>query len=454
MRYAEPDPPLAMDSETIEERLRKENLELHRQLEELKKPAHSGPPRTLWHPSSITIWAIFLGAAILIVVAFLAGYIPLQKRRAVVAAMAREEEQALPRVTVTRVGRSTRQSGLQLPGSIQAITEAPILARADGYVERRMVDIGDRVRAGQVLAQIEAPELTDQVAQAKATVQQAQAAVEQALANVQQGKTDMELARIMAQRSTKLFAKGAVARQDDDQAQALYQSKLAALQSLEKAIDVQRANLAAAQSNVARLEKMESYCRVEAPFDGVVTLRNVDVGALANSGSTLLFRIAQTGTLRTYINVPQTYASSIRPGEAATVTVSNLPGRQFTGQITRSANALDPNSRTLLVEVRVPNSDNALLPGMYAQVELTNIRADPPLLVPSDAMIVRSDGAQIAVLRSDGTVHLQKIEVGRDYGDRLEVLKGLREGDTIVSNPGDTAREGVKVDPISAAPGK
>ena len=235
--------------------------------------------------------------------------------------------------------------------------------------------------------------------------------MEQAVSNVQQGKTDMELARIMAQRSTKLFAKGAVARQDDDQSQAQYQSKLAALQSLEKAIDVQRANLAAAKSNVARLEKMESYCRVEAPFDGVVTLRNVDVGALANSGTTLLFRIAQTGVLRTYVNVPQTYASSIRPGQAAIVTVSNLPGRQFKGQVARSASALDPSSRTLLVEIRVPNADNALLPGMYAQVELTDVRADPPLLVPSDAMIVRADGAQIAVVRRDGTVHLQKIEV-------------------------------------------
>lgn len=450
MRYAEPDPPETMVSETTEDRLRRENRELQRQLDELKKPAHSGTPRNLWRPSPVTIWAIFLGAAAVVVVAFLAGYIPLQKRRAVVAAMAREEEQALPRVTVTKVGRSTRQSGLQLPGSVQAITEAPILARADGYVERRMVDIGDRVRAGQVLAEIEAPELTDQVVQAKATVQQAQAAMEQAVSNVQQGKTDMELARIMAQRSTKLFAKGAVARQDDDQSQAQYQSKLAALQSLEKAIDVQRANLAAAKSNVARLEKMESYCRVEAPFDGVVTLRNVDVGALANSGTTLLFRIAQTGVLRTYVNVPQTYASSIRPGEAAIVTVSNLPGRQFKGQVARSASALDPSSRTLLVEIRVPNADNALLPGMYAQVELTDVRADPPLLVPSDAMIVRADGAQIAVVRRDGTVHLQKIEVGRDYGDRLEVLKGLREGDTIISDPGDTAREGVKVDAISA----
>ena len=450
MHFTEPDPPQTRPPESVEERLRRENRELKRQLEELRSP-HAGPTRSLWHPSAITIWVIFLGALVAVVVAFFAGYIPLQKRRAVVFGEAHEEQQALPRVQVLKVGRSTRQSGLQLPGNILPITEAPILARADGYIERRLVDIGDRVRAGQPLAQIDAPELTDQVAQARATVRQVQAALEQATANVQQGKTDMELARVMAKRSSQLVAKGAVSRQDDDQSQAQYNSKLAALQSLEKAIDVQRANVAAAQSNVARLEKMQSYCQVQAPFDGVITLRNVDVGALVNSGSTLLFRIAQTATLRTYVNVPQAYAGSIHPGEPAILSVSNLPGRQFTGQISRSASALDPNSRTLLVEIHVPNADGALLPGMYAQVELRSVRAEPPLLVPSDAMIVRSDGAQVAVVGSDHTVHLQKIEVGRDYGDRLEVLKGLREGDTIVSNPGDTVHEGLKVDVVPLA---
>ncbi len=316
-----------------------------------------------------------------------------------------------------------------------------------------MVDIGDRVKAGQNLAEIDAPELTDQVAQAKATVRQAQAALEQATANVQQGRTDMELARVMARRSTQLVGKGAVSKQDDDQAQAQYNSKLSAVQSLERAIDVQRANIASAQSNVARLEKMQSYCRVQAPFDGVITLRNVDVGALVNAGNTLLFRIAQTSTLRTYINVPQNYAGSIRPGQPAVLTVSNVPGRQFIGQVARSSNALDPSSRTLLVEVQVPNADGVLLPGMYAQVELRSVRADPPLLVPSDAMIIRAEGAQVAVVGPDRTVHIQKIEVGRDYGDRLEVVKGLREGDTIISNPGDVAREGLKVEPVPLAAG-
>ncbi len=448
--YTEPDPQIR-SNETVEERLRRENRELKRQIEELKGPGHAGPPRKLWHPSSTAIWAIFLGALVVVVIAFLAGYIPLERRRAVVLGDAREEQQALPRVEVIKVGRSTRQSGLQLPGSIQAITEAPLLARADGYIQKRLVDIGDRVIAGQTLAVIDAPELTDQVAQAKAAVRQAQASLEQATANVQQGKTDMELARVMARRSAQLVAKGAVSKQDDDQAQAQYNSKLSALESLERAIDVQRANVIAAQSNLGRLEKMQGYCVVQAPFDGVITQRNVDVGALVNSGSTLLYRIAQVGTLRTYINVPQAYADSVKPGQPAVLTVSNLPGREFQGQVARSANALDPSSRTLLVEVHVPNAANVLLPGMYAQVELRSVRADPPLLVPSDAMIVRSDGAQIAVVDTGSTVHLQKIEVGRDYGDRVEVLNGLREGDEIVSNPSDAVRDGLKVDVVHAA---
>lgn len=450
IRHTEPDP-RTPTSETVEERLRRENWELRRQLEELKGPGHGGPPRQLWHPSATAIWAIFLAAAVLVAIAFFAGYIPLEKRRAAVASEAREEQQALPRVLVLKVGRSTRQSGLRLPGNIQPITEAPVLARADGYITKRLVDIGDRVKAGQTLAEIDAPELTDQVAQAKATVRQAEAALQQATANVQQGKTDMELARVMARRSAQLVVKGAVSKQDDDQSQAQYNSKLAALEALERAIDVQRANIIAAQSNLGRLEKLQSYLVVQAPFDGIITLRNVDVGALVNSGSTLLYRIAQMDTLRTYVNVPQAYADSIRPGQPAVLTVSNLPNREFDGTVARSADALDPASRTLLVEVHVPNPANLLLPGMYAQVELRSIRSDPPLIVPSDAMIVRSDGAQIAVLDPSNIVHLQKIEVGRDYGDRVEVLNGLREGDTIVANPGDSVRDGVKVDAVPAS---
>ena len=450
MKYSDPNQPeqLAVQ-ESTEEKLRKEVEDLKRQLREQHGSAHPALAKP-WHPSAITIWALFLGAIVLIVVAFFAGYIPLQKRNAVIGSQAQEQEQALPRVEVIEVGRSSGMSELQLPGNIEAVTEAPILARADGYIKRRLVDIGDRVQAGQPVAEIEAPELDQQVIQAKANLQQVQASLDQALANEQQGKANLELARVTAQRWSSLVAAGVVSKQDNDQYQAQYQSQIAGVQALEKAIAVQRANIAAAEANLARLDQMQAYRVVKAPFAGVVTLRNVDVGALVNSGSTLLYRIAQTGTLRTYVNVPQTNASNIHAGQPATLRVTNLPGRSFTGTVARTANSLDPSSRTMLVEVQVPNADGALLPGMYAQVDLSSPRTNAPLLVPGDALMVRADGTQVAIVRPDSTVHLQKIQVGRDYGDRLEVLSGLQMGDRIIANPGDSAREGVKVDPVTA----
>jgi RND family efflux transporter MFP subunit len=451
MRYTEPDKPALQTNITpLEDRLREENQELKRQIQELKGSSHHDTPDKLWRPSGTTIGAILIGASVIFVIAFLAGYLPRQKRLTQIVSEAHEQGQALPRVEVVEVGRSALNSGLQLPGSIQAITEAPLLARADGYLARRFVDIGDRVKAGQPLAEIEAPELDAQVRQSKANVLQTQAAMEQAMANLEQGKTDLELARVTSDRWTRLATQGVVSRQDNDQYQAQYRSKLSNVQSLEKAILVQRSNIAAAEANVARLERMQSYRIVRAPFDGVITLRNVDAGALVNAGSTLMFRIAQTGTLRAYVNIPQTHASSVRPGQSAILTVSNLPGRQFKGTVVRSASALDPTSRTMLVEVQVPNSANVLLPGMYAEVDLNSAHKVAPVVIPSDALIVRADGAQVAVVRPDNTVHLQKIEVGRDYGDRLEVSSGVEQGQRIIVNPGDVAHEGLKVEVISA----
>src|SRR5580704_6834236 len=453
MRHTEPDQPefQAVD-ETTEERLRRENEELKRQLQEHKRLAHGSPHTAaagkVWHPSSITIWSIALGVALLIAAAFLGGYIPLKKRESVILNQAREQEEALPRVDVMQVGRSSTKSDLQLPGNIQAVTEAPILARADGYIKARTVDIGDRVRAGQPVAEIEAPELDQQVRQAQANLQQTTAALDQALANQRQGKANMELARVTADRWKNLAGKGVVSRQENDQYQAQYQAQVANLDSLEKAVAAARSNVAAAEANVSRLNEVQSYRVVKAPFDGIVTLRNVDVGALVNAGSTMLYRIAQMNVLRTYVNVPQSNSDSIHVGQTAQLTVSNLPGRKFSGTVARTANSLDPNSRTMLVEVQVQNKDGVLLPGMYALVDLSSSRATPPMLLPGDALIVRADGTEVAEVRPDHTIHLQRIQVGRDYGDRLEIISGLKPGDLVIANPSDTVREGIKVDPV------
>jgi RND family efflux transporter MFP subunit len=413
------------------------------------KEKNGGPPAGLWRPSGVTISAILLVFALLLVGAFAVGYLPLQRREATVRAEADEREKSLPRMTVMRVRHTSGSNELSLPGTIQAVTEAPILARADGYLKRRLVDIGDQVKQGQVLAEIDAPELDQQTRQAEAAVEQAEAALEQAQANLEQGKANRDLARTTSERWTALLKRGIVARQDADQYEAQFTAQQANVQALEKAVAAQRSNIAAAKANLARLQEVESYRLVKAPFDGVITVRNVDVGALVSTGSTLLYRIAQVEKLRTYVNLPQDSANSIHVGQPAVVTVSNFPGRRFHGTVTRTANALDPASRTMLVEIDVPNSDRSLFPGMYADVDLSGARSNPPLVLPATTIIFRTDGAQVAVLQPDGTIHLQKITVGRDYGDRVEVLQGLSEGVDILTAPTDSAREGAKIIPVS-----
>lgn len=443
MRHTEPDQPGLSD-------LLRENEELKRELQALKSASngHHAAPRA-WKPSSTAIWGIFLGVVVLTVIAFLAGYRPLVARRNVIESEEHDREHALRRVDVIEVKRAGGASPIDLPGNIEAVTEAPVLARADGYLKRRLVDIGDRVRAGQLLAEIDAPELEQQVQQARASVQQAQAAIDQASANLQRGRADEDLARVTAQRWSALLAKGVVSKQENDRYQSEYKAATANTQALEKALAMQRSTVAAAQANVARLNELQGYLEVKAPFDGVITLRNVDTGALVNAGSTLLFRIAQISSLRIYVNVPQAYADQMRDGTPAQVTVSNLPGRRFAGTVARTANALDPATRTLLVEVRVPNPDGALLPGMYARVALSGANSTAALRIPSDALIVRGAGTEVAVLRNGRTVHLQKVEVGRDYGDTIEVTSGLAEGDVIIANPGDVVREGMEVQPVN-----
>jgi RND family efflux transporter MFP subunit len=300
-----------------------------------------------------------------------------------------------------------------------------------------------------VVAEIDAPELDQQVHQAEAAVEQAQAATEQAQASLEQGKANRDLARMTAGRVKDLVAKGISSQQDGDQAQAQMAAQDASVQALEKAILAQRSNVAAVKANLARLQEVQSYRVVRAPFAGVVTLRNVDVGALVSTGSTLLFRISQIGTLRTYVNVPQASVNAVHPGQPATLTVSHLPGRTFHGKVTRMTNALDPSTRTMLVEVDVPNPDGALFPGVYATVDLSGARPDPPLVVPAAAILFRRDGAQVAVVQPDHTLRLQKITVGRDYGDRVEIVQGLAEGTTIVAVPGDAVRDGATIVPVS-----
>jgi len=433
-----------------EDRLRSEIESLKRQLEE-QKHHQERSPHTDRRPSAVSLALMALAVVVLIVVGFFVGYLPRQRREAVLAAESRQTGRTLPVVNVSRVTRSEGKSLLVLPGSIQALTEAPILARATGYIRKRYVDIGDRVKAGQVVADIEAPELDQQIAQANAAIEQAKSGVQQAEAAIQQGRANENLARLTAGRMTNLLSRGVISKQDNDNAQAQYAAQQANTEALVKAAAAMRSSVAAAEANLARFAQLKTYQTVRSPFDGVITLRNVDTGALVNEGATLLFRVAQSGTLRTYINLPQADAESVRVGQHAIISTAEFPGRKFDGIVTRTSNALDPATRTLLTEVQVPNQDGALMPGMFAQVDLTVPRRFPPLLIPGDTLVVRSDGPQVAVVAADGSVHFARIQIGRDYGARLEVLSGLEEGQQLAVNPSDAVREGARVNAVATA---
>jgi len=447
----EPDNPPERSTTATEEELRAEIQRLKQQLEQ-NKP--HGPHSALDHPkrpSGGRIALLLVLAAALFLAAFLGGYIPHHRRDMQVIAEASAQNDALPDVTVVTALNASKIGDLLLPGNIQAVTEAPILARAEGYVQRRYVDIGDRVAAGQLLAEVEAPDLDQQVRQAQASVEQAQADLARADAALEQGKANESIAKVTATRWDNLVKRGAVSKQENDQYQAQYQAQAANVRALERAVDAAKGNITAMQANVGRLSEMQGYLKVRAPFAGVVTLRNVDVGTLVNTGSTLLFRIAQTNLLRTYLNVPQSSASDVHVGQMASLATPELPERKFSGAVTRTANSLDPATRTLLVEVQVPNPEGKLLPGMYVEVDLHLPRKDPPLLLPSDTLSVRPQGTMVAMVDSNDRVHFQRVVVGRDYGSNIEVLSGLNAGQRVIANPNDAVQEGVKVHPVVAA---
>ena len=396
-------------------------------------------------PTSRALIVMAVLTILVIAGAFVGGYLPRLKLDATVVADSRADANALVVVNVSAVKRAPEHTNIELPGSIQAVTEAPILARADGYLKSRLVDIGDRVTAGQLLGEIEADEVDHQVMQTKAALHQAQAALEQSIASLEQARANDQLARVTAQRWSNLLQKGVVSPQENDTYQAQSKAQAANVRALERAVSAARSNVEAATANVERIDDVQSYRKVRAPFAGVITMRNVDTGALIAAGQTLLFRVAQTGTLRTYANIPQAYADAIHTGMDAKLTFANLPGKFFQGKVIRTAQALDPSSRTMLAEVQIPNPTNALMPGMYCAVLLDIVRSSPPLIIPGDTLVVRPKGAVVATVGEGKAIHFQPVVLGRDFGKEIEVLQGLQEGQLLVANPNDAVHEGMRV---------
>jgi len=371
-------------------------------------------------PAAVGRAKLLIGAALLVLIT--AGVVTFLNRKSETDALAKETEAvSVPTVAVVQPQAEPGNDELVLPGNLQAFIESPIFARTNGYLLRWYKDIGSKIQKGELLAAIDTPEVDQELSQARASREQIKAA--------------LALAKISADRWANLHKSDSVSQQEADQQASGYQQALA--------------NLAAADANVRRLEELESFKNVYAPFSGVLTRRNVDPGALINSGAGVagkeLFDIARVDPLRVYVSVPQAYAPNMKVGMKATVTLQEFPGQKFLGTVARTADAIDPATRTLNTEVDVPNKDGKLLPGSFGQVHFATGTSIPRITIPVNAMLFRAEGPRVAVVDKDNTVHLHPISIGRDFGATLEILGGLDVSDQIIINPSDSLDEGQKV---------
>ncbi|MGO8809068.1 MAG: efflux RND transporter periplasmic adaptor subunit [Candidatus Sulfotelmatobacter sp.] len=371
-------------------------------------------------PAPASRGKILIGAVLLVLIT--AGAVTFINKNAESNALAKETEAvSIPTVAVVQPQSEPGNDELVLPGNLQAFEESPIFARTNGYLLRWYKDMGSKIQKGELLAAIDTPEVDQELSQAKASREQIKAA--------------LELAKISADRWANLRKTDSVSQQEADQQASGYQQALA--------------NLAAADANLRRLEDLESFKNVYAPFTGVLTRRNVDPGALINSGAQAtgkeLFDIARVDPLRVYVSVPQAYAPNIKVGMKANVTLQEFPGQKFMGTVARTADAIDPATRTLNTEVDVPNKDGKLLPGSFGQVHFATGTSVPRITIPVNAMLFRAEGPRVAVVDRDNTVHLHPISIGRDFGATLEILGGLDVSDQIIINPSDSLDEGQPV---------
>lgn len=380
-----------------------------------------------------------IAAAIAVLAAaFLAGYLPRRLARAKLAAATPTAPVPL-RVSVVKAVAVDAGRTLELPASLAPWSQTLVNARATGYVRRWLVDIGDRVKKGQLLLQLDTPELDQQLAQSRASLLQKNAALAQAKANRQ-------LARVTARREADLFAKLLISAQENDQAQtqaAVWDANVQAAQ----------ADVAAQRANVRQLEQLVSFGDVYAPFDGTITRRLVDVGTLVAAGPTangaLLFEIAATDPMRTFVDVPQPFALNVQVGSEAKVAVRSYPGRVFAGRVTRTAGALDPASRTLRTELTLPNPKGELLSGMYVNVSLDVALAHQIIRVPSSAILADSRGVHVAAVDASGKVKLLPVTPGLDNGNTVDVVSGLAGGEQVIVTPPSGVSEGMQVQAVS-----
>lgn len=356
--------------------------------------------------------------------------------------MATAEQQAdfVPSLRVDTVMQRLGKLHVTLPATTLGFEEANIYARTSGYVLKRFVDIGDHVKAGELLAEITAPEVEDQIAQYQNSVQQAQA-------THGQNQAQQSLAQVTWKRDSALVTKGAVAQQQGD-------NDFFNLQAQHQAVQAAQYNAGAMQAQLSYFNQQKTYQKVVAPFDGVITQRNIDVGSLiaadATSG-TSMFSMTHSDVIRVWVYVPQDAAFGVKPGVGAVIRVPAMPNLTFHGEVTRIADALQPGTRTLLTEVDVPNPDRALQPGVYCTVDLEIPRTSPALMVPASAIIFNQNGMQVAVVEN-GVAHLHKLAITTDYGNEVEANTGVKDGDQVILQPPVNLADGDKVKAIPEPP--
>jgi RND family efflux transporter MFP subunit len=371
--------------------------------------------------SPVKLWLTVAVAAALIAVAVVTGLIPRWRQQTELGGVTREL--AIPTVTVVSPRPGQPASGLPLPAEIKPRVEAPIYARANGYLKRRLVDIGTHVEAGQLLAEIDTPELDQEIERARGQLAQAEAA--------------LGLAKITAARWAELLKTASVSEQDNAEKQADFKLKTAAAES--------------AGAEVRRLEKLKSFASIVAPFAGTITVRNIDTGDLIVAGAGKeLFHLAHTRTLRVYVQVPQGMALRIGAGQSAELTVPELPGRVFMATVIRTAGAIASDSRTLLVELEVDNPKEEILTGSYAQVRFTHVKMEAALTLPANTILFRPEGAQVGIVKPDGKVEVRTVKLGRDFGQTIEILAGVGPRDRVIVNPSDSLATGAAV-PVAQA---
>lgn len=386
-------------------------------------PGHSEP-----QGSRKSRWWIAVLAFVLVVAAVLSGILPRIQAR---AKLARDTQQlAIPSVTVVHPKRSPPAQEVVLPANVQAFADSPIYARTNGYLKKWYFDIGAHVKQGQLLAEIETPEVDQQLRQARADLATAQA--------------NASLSQITANRYADLLKTDSVSKQEADNAAGDYAAKKAVVQS--------------ARANVNRLEQLQSFEKIYAPFDGVITARNTDIGALIDSGSsggtrTELFHMAQPSKLRVYVNIPEVYSQAARPGLVADLFLNEFPGRPFQAKLVRTANAIDPSTRTLLAEFQVDNPTGTLLTGAYAELHFKLPTPASSFTVPVDALLFRSEGLQVVAVNNN-RAELKKITVGHDFGTAVEVIVGLTGDESLVLDPPDSIVSGQEVRVVQGAAGE